>query len=222
MLIIDEVSMMSKRTFEMLEYVLRLKDPGHRFGGIQVILVGDFMQLPPVRNKRYGDEGEFCFTSSFFPPHSIILEEIMRQSDGQLIKCIRELSKGSCSEDSLELLEQLSRPLSNTMPIKLYTTNILVDMFNRDQLLEKPGEVYVFDSVDIGDVKHLEELTVQPTIWLKVGAPVMLLRNLTNSLVNGLRGIVTNIYEGMAVVYFPSVTSTVTVKRMSFPGKIQF
>ena len=164
MLIIDEVSMMSKRTFEMLEYVLRLKDPGHRFGGIQVILVGDFMQLPPVRNKRYGDEGEFCFTSSFFPPHSIILEEIMRQSDGQLIKCIRELSKGSCSEDSLELLEQLSRPLSNTMPIKLYTTNILVDMFNRDQLLEKPGEVYVFDSVDIGDVKHLEELTVQPTI----------------------------------------------------------
>ena len=95
-------------------------------------------------------------------------------------------------------------------------------MFNRDQLLEMPGEVYVFGSVDIGDVKYLEELTVQPTIWLKVGAPVMLLRNLTNSLVNCLRGIVTNIYEGMAVVYFPSVTSTATVKRMSFPDKIQF
>ena len=136
----------------------------------------------------------------------------MRQSDDQLIKCIRELSKGSCSEDSLELLEQLSSPLSNNMAIKLYTTNILVDMFNRDQLLENPGEVYVFDSVDIGDVKYLEELTVQPTIWLKVGAPVMPLRNLTNSLINGLRGIVTNIYEGMAVVYFTSVSSTVTVK----------
>ena len=222
MQIIDEISMMSKRTFEMLEYVLRLKDPGRRFGGIQVILVGDFMQLPPVRNKRYGDEGEFRFTSSLFPPHFIILEEIIRQSDDQLIKCIPELSKGSCSKDSLELLEQLSRPLSNTMAIKLYTTNILVDMSNRDQFLEIPGEVYVFDSVDIGDVKYLEELTVQPNIWLKVGAPVMLLRNLTSSLVNGLRGIVTNIYEGMAVVYFPSVTSTVTVKRMSFPGKIQF
>ena len=180
------------------------------------------MQLPPVRNKCYGDAGEFCFTSSLFTPHSIILEEIMRQSDDQLIKCIRELSKGSCSEDSLELLEQLSRPLSNNMAIKLYTTNILVDMFNRDQLLENPGEVYVFDSVDIGDVKYLEELTVQPTIWLKVGAPVMPLRNLTNSLVNGLRGIVTNIYEGMAVVYFTSVSSTVTVKWMSFPGKIRF
>ena len=111
MLIIDEISMMSKRTFEMLEYVLRLKDPGRRFGGIQVILVGDFMQLPPVRNKRYGDEGEFCFTSSLFSPHSIILEDIMRQSDDKLITCIRELSKENCSEDSLELLEQLSRPL---------------------------------------------------------------------------------------------------------------
>ena len=124
MLIIDEMSMVSKRTFEMLEYVLRLKDPGRRFGGIQVILVGDFMQLPPVRNKRCGDEGEICFTSSLFPPHSIILEEIMRQSDDQLIKCICELSKGNCSEDSLELLEQLSRPLSNNMAIKLYTTKL--------------------------------------------------------------------------------------------------
>ena len=142
MLIIDEISMMSKRTFEMLEYVLRLNDPCRRFGGIQVILVGDFMQLPPVRNKRYG-KGEFCFTSSLFPPNSIILE-IMRQSDDQLTKCIRELSKGSCSEDSLELLEQLSRPLSNNMAIKVNTANILVDVFNKDQLLEMPGDVYVF------------------------------------------------------------------------------
>ena len=89
MLIIDEISMMSKRTFEMLEYVLRLKDPGRRFGGIQVILVGDFMQLPPVRNKRYGEEGEFCFTHSLFPPHSIILEEIMRQSVS--VSCQKEV-----------------------------------------------------------------------------------------------------------------------------------
>ena len=125
MLIIDEKSMMSKRTFEMLEYVLRLKEPDHRFGGMQVILVGDFMQLPPVRNKRYGDEGKFCFTSSLFPPHYFILEEIMRQSDDQLMKCFRELSKGSCSEDSLELLEQLSRPLSNNIAIKLYTFEML-------------------------------------------------------------------------------------------------
>ena len=166
MLITDEICMTRKRTFEMLEYVRRLKDSGCRFGGIQVILFGNFMQLPPVRNKRYGHAGEFCFTSSLFAPHSIILEEIMRLSDDKLIKCIRELSKGSCSEDSLELLEQLSRPLSNNMTIKLYTTNILVDILNRIQLLEIPGEVYVFDSVDIGDVKYLEELTVQPTIWL--------------------------------------------------------
>ena len=84
MLIIDEKSMMSKRTFEMLECVLRLKDPCRRFGGMQVILVRDFMQLPLLGINVVRTKG-----NSALQAHSIILEEIMRQSDDQVIKCVQ-------------------------------------------------------------------------------------------------------------------------------------
>lgn len=59
------------------------------FGGLQVILVGDFQQLPPVRNLRYGDPGDYafqarCFQNSF--PHSIVLTDVKRQDDQRLIQ----------------------------------------------------------------------------------------------------------------------------------------
>ncbi|XP_056007596.1 uncharacterized protein LOC130050837 [Ostrea edulis] len=85
-LIIDEISMLSSRTFAMIEFVCRhVKGNDQVFGGLQVIGCGDFKQLPPVPNLRYEDDGSYCFQSKkfnmTFPHHINLLEikEIIRQ-----------------------------------------------------------------------------------------------------------------------------------------------
>jgi ATP-dependent DNA helicase PIF1 len=58
--------MVSKKIFEQAEYIYRkIKNPAFYFGGIQVILSGDFFQLPPIRDELYGDFGHYCFESTF-------------------------------------------------------------------------------------------------------------------------------------------------------------
>ena len=92
-LIIDEISMLSSKNFNQLEEICRQIRNNHtRFGGLQVIVSGDFLQLPPVANPLYSDEGEFCFTSVAFQEtirHKITLTEIMRQKDMRLINAIK-------------------------------------------------------------------------------------------------------------------------------------
>ena len=66
-LIIDEESLVSKKIFEQAEYICRkIKNPAFYFGGIQVILSGDFFQLPPIQDELYGDFGHYCFESTLF------------------------------------------------------------------------------------------------------------------------------------------------------------
>ena len=60
--------MLSKRLFEILEESLCIKDPTKPFGGIQVVLVGDFLQLPPIKNIKYGDLGISVSPAYSFPP----------------------------------------------------------------------------------------------------------------------------------------------------------
>jgi ATP-dependent DNA helicase PIF1 len=89
--------LVSKKIFEQAEYICRtIKNPALYFGGIQVILSGDFFQLPPIQDELYGDFGHYCFESTFFQylfHHRINLSKIYRQSEIDLsnnlsqIKC---------------------------------------------------------------------------------------------------------------------------------------
>ena len=208
-LVVDEVSMISKRLFEILEESLRIKDPSKPFGGIQIVLVGDFVQLPPVKNAKYGDLGEFCFTSQQFPSHRIHLNEIFRQNEETLINLIHVLSHGRISQedqDVRELLLSLKRPLTDESDVtQLYAKNLLADIYNRDCILQLPGDLYTFSSTDTGDARDLQDLVVPKMLWLKVGAKVVLLRNLSDVLVNGLQGIVETISQDVIRVYFPTI-----------------
>ena len=113
-LIIDEVSMVDGDLFDKLEQIARaVKGNGRPFGGIQVVLTGDFFQLPPVpeRNKS----SKFCFaaqTWSTVIEHTILLNHVFRQKDPEFASILNELRLGKLSPSASKFFKALSRPLS--------------------------------------------------------------------------------------------------------------
>lgn len=224
-LIIDEISMLSKNIFEQLASVCSVKNSSQLFGGMQLIVSGDFFQLPPVQNNLYNDNGEFCFKSKVFQTvlkHKIILEEVVRQQDIDFIRVIREVSTGDVNEQTNEYMKRLERPITG-VSIKLFSNNYLVDLYNRKQLLKEHGNVMTYQSKDeVIDARYrgnLSRLNVQSTLWLKESAPVILLRNLSNTLVNGLQRKVVSFDGKTPVVHFPAINVTTKIEPVNFTGK---
>ncbi|WP_143556154.1 hypothetical protein, partial [Solemya velum gill symbiont] len=151
-----------------------------------MILSGDFYQLPPVANTLLGDPGKPCFSSPWFDecfPHIVCLKIIHQQSETNLINCINELEKGEISNESLELINSLSRPMNEEDScVQLFARNVDVDLFNYNKLLNLTGELKVYKAHDEGDQHYLSKMIAPKNLGLKVGCPVMLLKNLTDSL----------------------------------------
>ena len=109
-LIIDEVSMMSLKTFEQIDFVIRgVRANNKPFGGVQLVLSGDFFQLPPIPNATYGDYGEYCFLSSIWKtavPHHINLTNVHRQAENDLVAAVRQLSKGEITPETANLIQR--------------------------------------------------------------------------------------------------------------------
>lgn len=109
-LIIDEASMMSCKIFDTIDHVLRkVRGVNVPFGQIQLIVSGDFYQLAPVPNLHFGDNGDYCFMSSVWEmalPHHVKLNIVHRQEEVDLVKAVRELSVGSASTDTNNLLQR--------------------------------------------------------------------------------------------------------------------
>jgi ATP-dependent DNA helicase PIF1 len=145
-LIIDEIPMISSKLLSQVEHLCRnLRNNTCIFGGIQMVLVGDFYQLPPVPNALYGDNGRYCFTAPFFQngfPHIVQLCCIHRQSDSDLITCINELETGNLSDTSVAFLYSLSRPIRNQdEAVQLFARNFDVDVFNHKKVQHMSGEL---------------------------------------------------------------------------------
>ncbi|RNF14587.1 PIF1 helicase-like protein [Trypanosoma conorhini] len=110
-LVVDEVSMMDAWFFDVLEYVARkIRGCASPFGGIQLVLAGDFLQLPPVVRQR-GQESRFCFESEAWcrvNPRVCILSQRFRQTDETFFGMLNELRRGVLTAPSLALLASLS------------------------------------------------------------------------------------------------------------------
>lgn len=229
-IIVDECSMISKQVFDTINNVCRMKVSTLPFGGIQILFCGDFLQLPPVANPSYGDDGKYCFESEHFDrtfPHRVVLTDVIRQTEGAFINVINEVSKGALSQESDNFISKLSRQLDvpeDSKTVKLFSKNDLVDDYNRKCILEYPGRVYEFKSTDTGNEKGLSGISAPHTLWLKVGCPVILLRNLSETLVNGLQGYVMEIPEDGShpIVDFPSAGVTKHIPKVKFTGNICF
>ena len=111
LLIVDEVSMMSCKLFEILEITARLcrKNP-KPFGGIQVIFTGDFYQLPPVGNEDEPDTCKFCFESTLWDDiftHQIQLKTIFRQEDNDYKRILNQIRVGRITKSTVTKLNSL-------------------------------------------------------------------------------------------------------------------
>ena len=111
-LIVDEVSMMSRKIFEVLDEIGKvIRHSSLPFGGIQVVFTGDFFQLPPVGTLGEPETEEFCFESAewlrtFKSENHIELETIFRQTDKPYIEILSEIRRGQLSEKNIEVLKQ--------------------------------------------------------------------------------------------------------------------
>jgi len=140
-LIIDEVSMMSQKLFEILDAVGKTirRNSTTPFGGIQLIFSGDFYQLPPVGNKDEPETTKFCFESplwfqTFHPKEHISLCKIFRQNDVIYQRILNQLREGRLKKSSNDILLQLvNKQIDKDCPIrptKLFPTRNKVDYIN--------------------------------------------------------------------------------------------
>lgn len=203
-LIIDEISMLDASILTMLEEVTRtLRHKNEPFGGLQVIVVGDFFQLPPIANR--GERAQFCFESLAWQranPIVCYLTEQHRQDDIAFLSTLGAIRRGELEDHVFEYIgERNVLPGEHPEDIpQLYTHNIDVDTKNTEQLGKLPGAERVFLMETKGGTNRVEQLIkgcLSPQeLVLKEGASVMFTKNsFDNGYVNGTLGTITGFDE---------------------------
>ena len=212
-LIIDEVSMMSQELFETADKILRaVRRVNQPFGGIQLIAVGDFLQIPVVSRSsvKY-----FCFESDIWDGMNIetkILTEIVRQDGaGKFAKTLSKVRIGDVCDDTMDLLDTcIGRkfPDDGIEATRLYCVNKDVNLYNQQRLDQIDSTEHIYDAIDSGNKKHEayfdKNCPAPKTLRLKVGAQVMLLKNvdLEMGLANGSVGVVEDLGDKVIMVRF--------------------
>ena len=202
-LIVDEVSMLSPDIFASMDAILQaFKHNTLPFGGVQVILSGDFFQLPPINRSSNGKR--FAWQSPSWKELDLktcYLIEKYRQDDNQLIHILDEIRSGSVSQTSHTILQsRYHKALDKESVItKLYTHNIDVDRINQQELDKLPSQEKVFTYISgtpkgtpSNEEKIFKSSLVSERVILKKGAVVLFIKN-NNDLgyVNGTTGVVT-------------------------------
>lgn len=207
-IIFDEISMIQPALFSLVDKICRRGKRKYDipFGGIRIILVGDWYQLPPICDGTSGCQ--FIFQTGLWEEmnvESYNLDTVMRQTQAEFIKHLHCIRTGVVSDDTLDFLDSLGRneKIPGKHYVKLYSKNTDRQLANKYELDKLESEVHVFKSRDTGDLKYLTDHRVRDVIELKVGAAVMLLWNMLDlGLSNGSLGIVTSIRGGNPVVKF--------------------
>ncbi len=180
-LIIDEISMLEAGTLENLDLILRgIRDKGAPFGGLQVVFVGDFFQLPPVSKER---KARFAFESESWKLAGLTvcyLHEQHRQSDPEFLTILTAMRQGEVTDAHRKRLMAWEGD-PESIKTQLFTHNLDVDRINNEKLAELDGEERVYKMTSSGNeflVTMLKKNCLSPeTLRLKVGAVVMFTRN---------------------------------------------
>lgn len=208
-LIIDEISMLHRRQFELVDLVLRtFKKNELPFGGIQLVLCGDFFQLPPVTDRQEENRERFAFMSPLWVQAEMVVcyltEQYRQQSGNDLNDILNEIRSGLVTPESLRKLEATKENILMGSATRLFTHNADVDDLNFRYLEELPGSKKQYQARTKGNRKLLETLKktvlTYETLPLKIGSKVMFVKNnYEEGYMNGTLGEVVSYAEDTAL-----------------------
>jgi len=196
-LLIDEISMLHAHQLDNVDRILRAaREPFMPFGGLQVILCGDFFQLPPVSKKI--EKAKLVYESQAWQNMNInicYLEEVKRQTDNRMIKVLNDIRNQTVDNDTARIvLERENQGLESEIePTRIFTHNRDVDAINQSELNKIKEKAFGYNMANYGDKfvsKILREGCLAPEkLVLKKGAVVMFVKNnFDKGYVNGTVG----------------------------------
>ena len=202
-LVIDEISMLHAKQLNLVSQVLKhIRKNDKAFGGIQVVVAGDFFQLPPIGSKGETNREKFAFMSEAWLDakfHICYLSEQHRQvseaANGglDLDDILNQIRRQEVTFESIAALEATFDQNVDIKRTRLYTHNLNVNSINDKELAALDGEMMRFTATSTGDSKLVETLKktvrTQDDLVLKVGAKVMFIKNNTElGVSNGTMG----------------------------------
>ncbi len=196
-LIIDEISMLHARQLNLVNQVLKyFKESDQPFGGMQIIVAGDFFQLPPVGKNGETNRDKFAFMSDAWIEAKFnvcYLTEQHRQDDNQLDQILNQIRAGQVSNTSRQLLLDTKNNNLEADITRLFTHNADVDQINEQHLLAIKNKEHTFNAQTKGNEKLLMTLTssvrAPESLVLKKSAKVMFVKNnFEEGYINGTLG----------------------------------
>jgi hypothetical protein len=229
LLIIDEVSMLRSDLMDAIDFMLQsVRKKKYAFGGVQVLFIGDLLQLPPVirdeewRTLRKYYKGKFFFHSHVVqqnPPLYVELSKIFRQSDETFIDLLNNLRNNKITNDNINFLNKFVQPTFdlkvNKGYITLTTHNNKADTLNMQSLKDLEGNSKTYKAQIVDDFPE-KIFPLEENLELKVGAQVMFIKNdlsFEKKFFNGKMGFIKSLSADEIYVHFPEENKTIEVER---------
>jgi len=220
LLIIDEISMVRADTLDAIDTILRhfRGQPLLPFGGLQVLYIGDLFQLPPVVPTDEWGLLQQHYASPFFfdarviaqaPPACLELKKIYRQNEARFIDLLNSIRANHVTEADVATLTDYYQPdfvaPKSENYITLTSHNSKADQINRQELAQLPGRAHTYNAAVTGEFSD-KAYPAEPTLSLKEGAQVMLIKNdkgETRRYYNGKIGRVHRLSAERITIQFP-------------------
>ena len=229
LMIIDEVSMLRADLLDAIDFMMQsVRKKKAPFGGVQVLFIGDLLQLPPViRDEEWSTlrkyyNGKFFFHSHVIqqnPPLYIELSKIFRQSDDAFISILNNLRNNQISTDDIAVLNQYVKPNfdlnKNKGYIILTTHNAKADATNAKALDDLKGKLMTFNPEIVDDFPD-KIYPIEHNLQLKVGAQIMFVKNdpsFDKKYFNGKMGFIKSLSSNEILVHFPDENLTIEVEK---------